>query len=218
MFKPGQQRETLTLIRQKLKHENFYWEVGYYALIIAGVVHFGFFLFFLFLKLYVLAAVNVISVGIYWYSIFGIGLDTLERKDDGRIGWLVYTELVGHNVIATYYLGAEAGFQYYIYLLAVLPFFISTYRMPVYLFRVVLAFATAVFLDTSEFFHHSRVLTESVLIEWMYRINVVVASAALIVLLFLYIMKERKHHKELLDRTSFSETSTENDGTHQSKK
>jgi len=218
MFKSKNQRDILILIHQKLKYENFYWEVGYYALIIAGIVHFGFLWFFLFLKLYVLAAVNVVSVGIYWYCVFGIGLKTLESKDDGKIGWLVYVELVGHNVIATYYLGAEAGFQYYIYLLAILPFFISTYRMPVYLFRVVLAFVTAVFLDTSEFFHHSRVLSDSILVEWMYRMNVLVASGALVVLLFLYLMKEKRYHNKLLHRTLSQKVCLKDDVCRQSKK
>jgi len=192
------QRETLRLIHEKLCQENFYWEVGYMALLIAGAVHFGFLLLFLYLKFYLMAAVNIVSVILYWYTIFGIGLQTLEKKDDGLIGWLVYAELMGHNVAATFYFGAEAGYHYYIYLLVLFPFFVSTYRMPVYLFRVVSSLVTAVWLDVSDGFQQGRVVSDSTVIEWMYRMNVTIAFGALVWLLFLYIRKEKRYHQKLM--------------------
>jgi hypothetical protein len=194
------QRRTLVVIHKLLRKENFYWKVGYYALILAGTVHVGFLLMFLWLKLYVLAVVNVVSISIYWYAVFGIGLRTLQRRDDGLIGWLVYIELLGHNVIATYYLGVGAGFQYYIYLLAVIPFFISTYSMPVYLLRVLVALGSALFLDMSGFFMHARVPVGYNTISWMYQMNLFTAAGALAFLTYLYLRKERIHHQTLLEK------------------
>jgi hypothetical protein len=191
-------RQILKRIHEKLRDADFYWSVGYYGLILAGVVHFGFLLLFLYLKLYLLSAVNMISVVIYWYCIFGIGLKTLESRDDGRIGWLVYFELIGHNVVATYYLGTGAGFQYYIYLLAVIPFFISTYSMPVYLFRVVSALGIAITLDTSDYFQKIRVEHLAVSQSWFFWMNLTTALGALLFLFYLYIRKERAHHLALM--------------------
>jgi hypothetical protein len=212
------QRETLLLIHKRLRKENFYWRVGYYALVIAGVVHFGFLLLFLFLELYLLACVNVLSVLVYWYSVFGLGLKTLENKGEERlIGWLVFAELIGHNVIATYYLGAGAGFQYYIYILAALPFFISTYSMPVYLFRVGSALVIALFLDLHGFFEAPKVQVDAAVLLWFSRMNTVIALGALIILFYLYLSKERKYHDDLI-RQDHSDSSDMDHESHTSQK
>jgi len=196
------QRLTLTHIHKKLHNENFYWKTGYYGLILAGTVHFGFLILFCYLGFYMLAAVNVVSVLIYWYCIFGIGLKALEKKDDGEIGWLVYIELVGHNVVATYYLGSEAGFQYYIYMLAALPFFISSYSMPIYLLRVTSALFIAVFLDIYEVFQYPKIPIGEAVLSGLYQMNMLIAFGALVLLSYLYISKERKYYKSLLDTHS----------------
>ena len=206
------QRSTLALIHEKLRNENFYWKVGYYALILAGTVHFGFLLLFLSLGIYPMAAVNVISVLIYWYCIFGIGIKTLERKDDGQIGWFVYIELVGHNVIATYYLGSDAGFQYYIYLLAAIPFFISSYSMPVYLFRVISALAVAMFLDMYGLFQYPKISIDTSILLWLYRMNILIAVGALLFLLSLYLSKEKRYHQDLLEAQQSSEWEDDDSG------
>jgi hypothetical protein len=193
-------RKILKRIEEKLQDANFYWSVGYYGLILAGIIHFGFLLLFFYLKLYLLSAVNIISVMIYWYCIFGIGLKTLESRDDGRIGWLVYLELVGHNAIATYYLGSGAGFQYYVYLLAVIPFFISTYSMPIYLFRVVSALGIAIVLDTADYFQKIRVDDLAVSQSWFFWMNLLTALGALLFLFYLYVRKERAYHMMLTEQ------------------
>ena len=137
----------LSDILQKLEEENFYWNLGFYALILAGSVHFLFIFLFIFLDIPQLVFLNIISVGVYLYCIFGIGLKTLDRKDDSLIGWLVYVELLGHGVIATLYLGLESGFQYYIYSLVLIPFFISTYSLRVRILRVVVVIVVVVLLE-----------------------------------------------------------------------
>jgi len=121
--------------------------MGFYALILAGSVHFLFIFLFIFLDIPQLVLLNIISVGIYLYCIFGIGIKTLDRKDDSLIGWLVYFELLGHGIIATIFLGLESGFQYYMYALVLIPFFVSTYSLRVRVLRILVAIVTILLLE-----------------------------------------------------------------------
>ena len=91
--------------------------------------------------------VNVVSIIIYWYCIFGLGLKAIETKDDSAIGWLVFLELIVHSVIATYYLGIESGFQYYMYTIIFIPFFVWTYTNFIRLVRIIIVITIAMTLE-----------------------------------------------------------------------
>jgi len=134
-------------ILDRLKNENFYWNIGFYALIVAGLTHVFFFFLFIFLDIPQLVVINVISIAIYLYCIFGLSLKTLDTKDDSQIGWFVFVELIGHSIIATYYLGLESGFQYYMYTIIFIPFFIWTYTTVVRLLRIVIVITVALLLE-----------------------------------------------------------------------
>ena len=114
-------------ILKMLNHTHFYWKIGFLGVAISGVVHLFFLFLFLYMDIPLLAAINLISVIIYWYSIYGLGKEAIETGDDSIIGWLIYLELIGHNLLAAWTLGREAGFQYYLYIPAFLPFFIINY-------------------------------------------------------------------------------------------
>ena len=134
-------------ILNRLKNENFYWNIGFYALLIAGLTHLFFFFLFIFLDIVPLVLVNVVSIIIYWYCIFGLGLKAIETKDDSAIGWLVFLELIVHSVIATYYLGIESGFQYYMYTIIFIPFFVWTYTNFIRLVRIIIVITIAMTLE-----------------------------------------------------------------------
>ena len=134
-------------ILNRLKNENFYWNIGFYALIIAGITHVFFFFLFIFFQIPQLIIVNVISILIYLYCIFGLSLKTLDTKDDSQIGWFVFFELIGHSVVATYYLGLECGFQYYMYTIIFIPFFIWAYTTAIRLLRIIVVITMALALE-----------------------------------------------------------------------
>ena len=134
-------------IVKRLENENFYWTIGFYALALAGVTHVLFIFLFLFLGIFPLVIVNILSVLVYLYCIFGLAMKTLETKDDSLIGWFVYTELMGHGIIASFFLGLESGFQYYIYTLLLIPFFVTTYTMPVRILRMAGVIIVALLLE-----------------------------------------------------------------------
>jgi len=181
----------------RLQIENFYWKIGFYALCSAGLVHALFIPLFLLINLPVMAFINVFSVFIYWYSIFGLGLQTIETRNDGLIGWLVFTELIGHNLLATYYLGKDAGFEYYIYVLAVLPFFIFTYRQSVYLFRIFLVISLALLIDVSPLFKTPKISVSQETLSLIHHLNLFVFLAVLSALSYLYALYAKAHQDQL---------------------
>jgi diguanylate cyclase (GGDEF)-like protein len=188
---------TTKAIQTKLDEVHFYWRIGYYALMAAGTVHLFFLFMFLCLGVPVMAAVNVLSVLIYWYSIYGLGIRTIETRDDRLIGWLVYSELLGHNLLATWYLGTGAGFQFYIYILAFFPFFIFTYSRKIYWIRVFLVIAVSLLLESGGLFRHPRVPIDPGTIEALHLLNLLIFLGVLAILSYLYMNYERDHHDRL---------------------
>jgi diguanylate cyclase (GGDEF)-like protein len=187
----------LSVILNRLQVTNFYWRIGFYGLVLAGFFHALFIPLFLWLGIPVLAAVNVLSVAIYWYCIFGLGLPTLESGDDSTIGWLVYIELIGHNLLATYYLGPDAGFQYYIYVLAVLPFFVFTYSFTVYALRIAFVIIVSLLIDTHSLFRTPVVHIDPSLLQLLHHFNLFVFLSVLSLLSYLYAVHARTHHDTL---------------------
>jgi hypothetical protein len=191
----------------RLQQEEFYWRIGFYGLSAAAIVHLLFIPLFFLLKLPLLAAVNFLSVAAYWYAIFGLGLQAIERRDDRLIGWIVYGELILHNLLATYYLGTGAGFQLYIYILALLPFFVISYPRPIYLFRILSVILIAIAIDRIGLFHYPKVLIAPETIRWLHTFNLLVFLGILSFLSYLYAVHSKARH-DSLEESSFRDPMT----------
>lgn len=193
-------RQVLSRLHTQLREESYYWKVGYYALVTAGAAHLFFLFLFLFSGYYALALLNVASVWVYWHCIMNLGLPTLESKNDGSIGWFVYAELMVHNIVATYMLGTASGFQYYLYVLAALPFFVATYRLPVYIARLTGALGGAIFIELSEAFRYPKVNVDESWLIWVERMNIVLVCTTVVFLFYLFLNKEKHYHRDLLEQ------------------
>ncbi|WP_292657687.1 GGDEF domain-containing protein [Nitratifractor sp.] len=189
---------TLSEILEQLKNENHYWQIGFYGLVAAAAIHFFFLLLFTFLDIPLLAAVNIVSVGLYLYCIFVLGVPTLQSKDDHLIGWLVYGELIGHNLLATWLLGRESGFQFYLYIPALLPFFILSYSRLIYFLRLLFVIALALWVETSPLFNHPRVPIDPLWLQRFNWMNLLIFLLILSILAYLYALKEHAYSRRLI--------------------
>jgi len=189
-------------ILERLKNENFYWHIGFYALVLAGVTHFLFLLVFLYLDLSFLVLLNIVSIGIYLYCIFGLGLKALEEKDESLIGWLTYLEILIHGVIVTLFLGLESGFQYYIYTLILIPFFVSTYTVKIRVFRIVMAIVAIVLLDVWGHRHSPFIALESGTIEFLHYMNLTLVLIIVAVISYFYSTNESIYCDTLLEQSN----------------
>ncbi len=185
----------------RLREEDLYWRIGFYGLSAAGIVHALFIPLFWYLGIPWLAAFNLLSVFAYWYSIFGLGLPAIESGDDRLIGWIVYCELIGHNLLATYFLGTGAGFQLYIYVLALLPFFIFSYSKEVYLVRILFVIFIAIVIDRAPLFHEAKVPLDPLTIHDLHTFNLTIFLGVLSLLSYLYTVHTKKSQEELIDVT-----------------
>ncbi len=182
-----------------LKHENHYWKVGFWGLVVAGMLHLLFIPLFLFLHVPKLAAINVVSAAMYGYAIFGLGDRTLITHDDTAIGWIVYTELLLHGLAATYYLGCESGFQYYIYLLALLPFFVPNQSFPVYILRFAGIVGASLFIH--RYFRIPSAEVDAVYIRALGYVNLAVFLSVASALVYFYTRFESDYRRSLIDRS-----------------
>ncbi len=189
-------------IVKRLENENFYWIIGFYALILAGITHFLFIFLFLFLEVSSLVTVNILSVLVYLYCIFGLATMTLETKDDSLIGWFVYAELMGHGVIATYFLGLESGFQYYIYTLLLIPFFVSTYTMPVRLLRMVGVIVVALLLEIWGQNHTPMIALNSTSLHTLHYMNLTLSLMMVAVISYLYTLHGQIYQNLLFEKSN----------------
>ena len=188
-------------ILERLKDENFYWNIGFYALALAGATHFLFLLVFLYLDVPFLVLLNVVSIGVYLYCIFGLGIKALDEKDESLIGWLAYFEILVHGVIATLFLGLESGFQYYIYTLVLIPFFVSTYSVKVRVFRIVTAIVVIVLLDVWGHRHAPLVVLEGDYIEFLHYMNLTLVLIIVAVISYFYTTNENIYRDTLLEQS-----------------
>jgi diguanylate cyclase (GGDEF)-like protein len=189
----------LSAIHKALEEIGFYWRVGYYGLLAAAFVHFAFIWLFLALGVPLMAWVNVISVAIYLYAVLGIGLRTLRTGDDRVIGWLVYTELIVHNLLATYLLSTQAGFQLYIYILVFLPFFVTTYSRWIYALRIIGALAVAMWIDVDPTFWEPKIRVEPYDLIFLHHLNLFLFLSVLAVLAYMYVYFESIQRTVLIE-------------------
>jgi len=188
-------------ILKRLQSAHFYWKIGFLGIAAAGIIHLFFLALFLYLDIPALAAVNVLSVFIYWYSLYGLGTEAIETGDDSTIGWLIYLELIGHNLLAAWTLGREAGFQYYIYIPAFLPFFIINYPKNLYILRTFVVLSLALFIDYSSLFSFPKVPIDPSSLKLLHHINLFIFLLTLSGLNYLYAVHERSHHSNLKDNS-----------------
>jgi len=192
---------TTSEIIRKLQHEHFYWKVGFLGIAAAGTIHLLFLVLFIVFDIPLLAAINLISIGIYWYALYGLGLRAVDTGDDRLIGWLVYGELIGHNLLATWYLGRGANFHYYLYLPALMPFFITTYPRRIYLLRIFVVIALALWIECSSLFDTPRISLSPLAMETFHLMNLLIFLGVLSMLAYLYTTQERFHHDELKQKS-----------------
>jgi diguanylate cyclase (GGDEF)-like protein len=176
--------------------------VGYYGLLAAGIAHAAFIVLFWWLDIPLLMWINVGSVLLYIFAILGLGPYTLHTKDDSVIGWLVYGELLIHNILASYLLSTAAGFQFYIYVLVILPFFIVTYTKTVYILRTLGALAAAMWLDVSSVFYVPKVEIEPTYIVFFHHINLFIFLSVLAFLSYLYVRLESEQYAMLSEKSN----------------
>jgi len=192
----------LSEIVQRLKHENFYWNVGFYALVFAASTHFFFIFLFLVLDVPFLALVNVASVGIYLYCIFGLGFKTLDEKDDRLIGWLVYFELLGHGIVATLSLGLESGFQYYIYALVLIPFFVSSYTLKIRILRVLSVILVILLLEIWGRHSTPFVTLKQEYLDFLHYMNLIFFLLIIALISYLYTISGNLYQKMLFEQSN----------------
>jgi len=187
---------------QKIKIENFYWSIGFYALMLLSVGHFIFFLLFLYLNIHTLVILNIFSVITYLYCIFGLGIQTLDTKDDSLIGWIVYFELILHAVIVTRYIGVESGFQYYIYTLGMLPFFTFNYPKHIQIIRIFFSIFIAISIEILGDYMQPLVILEHNTILLLHNTNLFIFLTSMSVISFFYTQNTKQYQKTLLSQNT----------------
>ncbi len=155
-----------------------------------------------FLGVLSLAVVNILSVLVYLYCIFGLATMTLETKDDSLIGWLVYAELMGHGIIATYFLGSGSGFQYYIYILLLIPFFVTTYTIPVHLLRMVGVIVVSLLLEIWSQNHMPMIALGSTSLNALHYMNLTLSLMMVAVISYLYTLYGQIYQNLLFEKSN----------------
>ncbi len=164
---------TPCVILNELERAGYYWKIGAFALLIGASVHFGFIFLFAWAHVWPLSFFNVISVALYGYAIFGLLLGSLhkEKETDAKIGWIVFVELLSHNLLASYYLGRDSGFVYFIYVLVGLPFFVDAYDKKVYFSQKAAAIFAVFVIFLCGCFDQNKTGISQQVISYMHNIN-----------------------------------------------
>ena len=185
-----------------LRNENFHWTIGFYALITATITHISFIILFINLGVEELAFLNVISVLIYLYCIFVLGIDAVESKNDGLIGWLVYIELLMHGIVATYFLGLGCGFQYYIYTLVFLPFFTLNYTKYIRLIRVIFVILISILLEIWGLHNEPLIALNETIIYILHISNLFIFLFIMSIISYLYITNTEEDKSKLINQNN----------------
>jgi len=199
---PARKAKVLVEILHTLKKENFYWTIGFYALMAAGLTHMSFIFLFIYLDIYPLVLLNIFSTFIYFYAIFGLGLKTIKTKNDGIIGWMVYFELIIHGVVSTYYLGLVSGFKYYIYTLVFLPFFTSSYTAFIRFIRITIVILVAILLEIWGKQNQSHILLDENILYVLHMGNLFIFLFIMGVLSHMYVRSSEEDNHKLLNQNN----------------
>ncbi len=193
---------TATTFRE-LEEAGFYWRIGSYALLIGGSVHIGFIFFFAYLHVWELSFFNLISVAMYWYAIFGFILRPLhnEKEKDAKIGWIVFAELLSHNLLASYILGRESGFVYYIFVLIGLPFFVDAYAKKIFFLRKITAIGAVFFVEFCPCFDTNKTDVTQEMIALMHYGNLLLFLVVISMLTYVYADNAQAYQKVLREES-----------------
>lgn len=119
-------------MRKPHEHQIFsknYAIFGRIGVTIAGFFHLMFIVIFYVLGIMPLVFVNIVSVFSYLYCL-AIIEKSIANSDYRMIGWIIYSELLGHAIAASYFVGLESGFQYYALVLVSMPYlFFHDYKI-----------------------------------------------------------------------------------------
>lgn len=129
-----------------LNYTPHYRRAGISAILVACIAHALFILLFYGLGLLNLSILNIFSVILYLYCLY-LFPKALIKRDYRKITFLATIELAGHALVVCYYLGSDSGFQYYMYLILVLPFFGFNLPTGTNLLRIFFVILGSVFLD-----------------------------------------------------------------------
>lgn len=196
---------TLQSILQKLERADYYWKIGFFGLAIGGSVHLLFIFLFAYLHVWILSAVNIVSVAMYWYAIFGLLMDSLHRgnskETDAKIGWIVFVELLFHNVLASYFLGRGSGFVYYVYVLIGLPFFADAYDRKVYILQKAIAIGAVFAVMLCHCFDLNKTSIPEDFITAMHYMNLFLFLVIMSMLTYAYTDNARAYQKTLKEES-----------------
>jgi|GEM_PF-1836671 len=94
-----------------------YYKLGNLVYTLGMFIHFSWVLLFWYLEIYPMMWINVLSVAVYIFDI------VINRSGYHLTASAVMVgEIITHQVIAVYMIGWDAGFQYYIIVIGLLPF------------------------------------------------------------------------------------------------
>jgi len=113
------------------KNEDYYRNVAVLGMMITAFVHIIFLILFIYLEVKELIIINIFSILIYAYAIL-----IADMKNEIILSWIVYIEIIAHGLLATYYIGYESGFHYYIYNLVFIPYYAHVGAYQVKIFRM----------------------------------------------------------------------------------
>ena len=132
---------------------------AHWGLIIAAVIHFLFIFIFFYIGLNIMAYVNMISVGIFLLALY------LVRKHLYFLfsSLLASFEFNVHAALAVYFLGWEAGFQFFIFSLVLGAYFLPDKKFAILVTIFSLANYIALFLlfatRTPTFYHSDSIIS-----------------------------------------------------------
>ena len=191
------------MILNELEGVGYYWKIGSFALAIGATVHFGFIFLFAWGHAWVLSFFNIFSVLMYGYAIFGLLPGSLhkEKEIDAKIGWIVFSELLSHNLLASYYLGRDSGFVYYIYVLVGLPFFVDAFDKKVYFSQKALALSVVFFIVFCSCFDQNKTDIPPHAIAIMQDINLFLFLAISCLLSYAYADNAQAYQRILMEES-----------------
>lgn len=96
------------------------YQVFYIALVLAGLTHVVFLLLFFLLDIPVLVVFNFFSCLLYYLAARAF-VNVSGVEDYRLVATLVLAEVIAHAYLASYYIGLDSGFHYYILMMTVVP-------------------------------------------------------------------------------------------------
>lgn len=133
-------------IKENLDSIKDSYQVFYFALLAAGLMHIVFLLFFFFLGIHILVAFNLFSCFVYYLCARAF-LNVADAEDYRLIAIIAMAEVIAHAYLASYFVGLNSGFHYYIFILTVVPIIKASITLYANLIRlIVIVFAYIILL------------------------------------------------------------------------